>query len=365
MDDATRVEPSELADSTVDAPYPRQQWYVAGWSHEITRHPVERRILGESIVLYRTESGAVVALANTCPHRGYPLSKGRLLGDVLECGYHGLSFEASGKCVRVPNQDRVPPGLCVKSYPVVEPHGWIWIWMGDGPPDESRLPDHHWLKSEGYRSTGTSEPLAAPFYICNDNILDIGHISFLHPSTFHYHRGGNAKVTLEQDFTDAHARIVRTIEGEEAPGFYQRLYGITGLINRRFDICYRPPAFTVLEVSITSCATGERYRHYGLIFATPENTVSSRHYAATCRDYRRDDPEVDAIVIDVLNTANREDLAAMADVHRMRGQVANRSRRDEGVGFALKVDAAPLHARRLLRKMIEQERGTPASPEVR
>ena len=60
------------------------------------------------MVFYRTESGNPAALLDRCPHRLLPLSKGTLKGDTIECGYHGLSFDCSGSCVRAPGQLRKP-----------------------------------------------------------------------------------------------------------------------------------------------------------------------------------------------------------------------------------------------------------------
>ena len=73
--------------------YPANQWYVAAWSSEITHELTARTILGTRLVLYRTEAGAPVALADRCPNRGYPLSKSCLMGDVIQCGYNGFEVD--------------------------------------------------------------------------------------------------------------------------------------------------------------------------------------------------------------------------------------------------------------------------------
>jgi nitrite reductase/ring-hydroxylating ferredoxin subunit len=93
----------------------RNCWYVAAWGTEVTSPPIGRTLLGASVVLYRTASGAVAALENRCPHRGVPLSMGRVDGDVLRCGYHGLEFDTRGACVRLPGQDVVPRACRVRA----------------------------------------------------------------------------------------------------------------------------------------------------------------------------------------------------------------------------------------------------------
>ena len=73
----------------------RNCWYVAAWDHEVTDQLKPTRILGEDIVLYRRTDGAAAALEDACPHRKLPLSMGRIKGDTVECGYHGLTFDST------------------------------------------------------------------------------------------------------------------------------------------------------------------------------------------------------------------------------------------------------------------------------
>ena len=79
-------------------PFVRNAWYAAAWSEEIGRELVERWICGMPVVFYRREDGTAVALEGTCPHRQYPLALGRLKGDRIECGYHGITFGCDGAC---------------------------------------------------------------------------------------------------------------------------------------------------------------------------------------------------------------------------------------------------------------------------
>jgi len=109
----------------------KNAWYVAALSPEVGREPKAVRLLGEAVVLYRTQDGAAVALEDACPHRKLPLSMGRIKGDAIECGYHGLTFDCSGACIDAATQARIPPFAKVRSYPVQDKYGLLWIWMGD------------------------------------------------------------------------------------------------------------------------------------------------------------------------------------------------------------------------------------------
>lgn len=90
------------------AAFLRNCWYVAAWDHEIGPEQLfQRTILGQSLLLFRTSAGNVVALDNKCCHRHAPLSLGRREGDCVRCMYHGLKFGPDGKCVEIPGQTAI------------------------------------------------------------------------------------------------------------------------------------------------------------------------------------------------------------------------------------------------------------------
>jgi vanillate O-demethylase monooxygenase subunit len=167
---------SELAN------YPLDCWYVAAMSHEVRHAPLGRTLLDVPVVLYRTDGGDVVALSDRCAHRGYPLSRGRLEGDVLVCGYHGLRYDPQGSVVRVPSQEHVPFGACVQAYPVREQAPYMWIWLGDPRRSSlSPIPDLPWLTDAGWTSSGTTVLVAANYMQLHEHYLDLTHIPEVHP----------------------------------------------------------------------------------------------------------------------------------------------------------------------------------------
>src|SRR5919205_1997760 len=83
---------------TQPEPWPMNAWYAAAWDHEIRRELTPRTVCDVDLVLYRTGDGRAVALEDACWHRLVPLSLGRLHGDQVVCGYHGLIFDAGGRC---------------------------------------------------------------------------------------------------------------------------------------------------------------------------------------------------------------------------------------------------------------------------
>ena len=164
----------------------RNCWYVAEWSHALKPGEViARTMLNEPLALYRGNDGTVVAFEDRCCHRLAPLSLGRVEGDNLRCMYHGLKFAPSGKCIEIPGQEKIPDKVKVRSYPVAERDGWIWIWMGDpARADEDEIsrvigPD----RPEWRLDCGELE-YAANYQLIHDNLLDLSHLSYVHAATF-------------------------------------------------------------------------------------------------------------------------------------------------------------------------------------
>ncbi len=168
--------------------YISNTWYIAAEPQELGERPLARTFLGKPVVLFKTQSGRIVALDDRCPHRFAPLSLGRVIGEHLRCGYHGAEFDCHGACVAVPGQSIVPPKAKVTSYPVVRKHGYLWIWLGDpqGAADHSTIPDFLYRSDHpgwdgGY---GHFESIRANFNLINDNLFDITHAEYVHPESF-------------------------------------------------------------------------------------------------------------------------------------------------------------------------------------
>jgi len=166
--------------------YVRNAWYVASWSQDLApAKPFAITVLGEPIVIYRTDSGRLVALEDRCVHRLAPLSLGRCEGERLRCMYHGLLFDAQGRVVEIPGQDLIPPQARVKSYAVVERHSWIWLWMGDAADaDPALIPPAVGFDDPDYILGHGQLDYAAEARLINDNLLDFSHLSYVHANSF-------------------------------------------------------------------------------------------------------------------------------------------------------------------------------------
>jgi len=171
--------------------YLRNAWYMAGWDADfVVGVPRREKILNEPIVFYRTADEKVVALEDRCVHRLAPLSLGRCEGANLRCMYHGLLFAPDGRCIEIPGQDVIPPAAKVRSYPVVEEHSAVWIWMGEAEAaDPSLIPDFVGYRDDAWAMLPGRIDYAAPAKLIHDNLLDLSHIAFVHLNSF---AAGNA-----------------------------------------------------------------------------------------------------------------------------------------------------------------------------
>lgn len=346
--------------------YPRNQWYVAALSSEVGRTPIERMLLGESLVLYRGERGEVIALHNQCPHRYYPLSNGRVVGDTIQCSYHGLRFAPSGKCVEIPSQDNIPASACIKRYAVSEPYAsrWVWVWMGDaGAADESLIPDHAWLGDPSYSTYYGYNLLNAPYFLVPENALDLTHVGYLHPSTL----GAPGIVTsaVETEYTDTCSHVTRTIQGDRIPGLFEAVSGLTGLIDRWQDVWYYPPSFLRIESNWVEPGGQRRspsaWGHWIFHFASPETPTRTRYYWAICRQYKPDDPAVDEAVRASMHQIIPEDVKALEEIHRL-GAIPNPFFPHR---LSIRADGPALHGRKLLERLIRAEGGATRLPRER
>ena len=188
--------------------YVRNAWYVAAWSHDIVpERPAGVRVLNEPIVIWRNVAGELTAFEDRCIHRLAPLSLGRCEGERLRCMYHGLLYDRTGCVVEIPGQERVPDTLRLRSYPVVERHSWIWVWMGDAAAaDADLIPPVIGLDDPDYILGHGQLDYAAEARLVAENLLDLSHVSFLHAESFQL---SEAWAREHPKFTK-HERSVRT-----------------------------------------------------------------------------------------------------------------------------------------------------------
>jgi vanillate O-demethylase monooxygenase subunit len=338
--------------------YPRNCWYVAAHAHEITDQLFARTILNQAVIFWRTAEGTLAALADRCPHRLVPLSTGKTVNGVVECGYHGLRYDAGGACVHVPGQESVPSNARVSTFPVAERHALIWIWMGAADlADEGLIPDLHWMDGPGWRTVTGYLHFDCDYRLINDNLLDLSHETYIHKHTI-----GNDAVADAPAVTSVVdrrlVRVHREMPDIEPPPFFALAQGHDGRIDRWQVAIYAPPGFNMTEVGIHGVGTDRTQEHLlmrVLHLITPETDHSSHYIWAVPRNFRLDDDELgDGIYKSTMQTFD-EDRGLL--------EIQDRCLQAEGMPklpqISVKLDQGPVQGRRLLDAMIKREADGP------
>lgn len=339
----------------------RNAWYVAAWSRELSGHaPVQRTLLGQSVVLFRDSQGEPVALADRCPHRFAPLSGGKIRGDAIECPYHGLRFHRTGRCVHNPHGDgRIPVAARVASYPLAERYGAVWIWMGE--PERAAaaaLPSFDYLDeannetSRGYLLTNAHYQLSA------DNLLDLSHFQFLHPETLGSDEmAAQGAVTFEARGDTVWSR--RVCRGEHLQDFVASAFGVPpGLaVDRYLDVRWDAPGLMSIEVGVTPSGLPPALGRVSFSghFLTPETETSTHYFFAFGLPKIMGEAArtlVEYAVDGLMTPFRQEDLPMLEAQQRAIG---------DGDFWAaqpvlLSIDGAAVRARRIMERRLAEER---------
>jgi phenylpropionate dioxygenase-like ring-hydroxylating dioxygenase large terminal subunit len=331
-------------------------WYVAAWDRELTRTPLARLYLDEPVVLFRTEDGTPVALEDRCCHHHMPLSRGRLIGDRMQCGYHGLEFDATGACVKIPAQSRIPPGARVRAYPVVEKWQWVWIWMGDPARADPALIPNYWWADHPEWAVSKPEPfhLQCNYQLVTDNVLDVTHLVYVHQTSI-----GNAAISdfpVKTEVKDGTVRMTRWIIDRPAPPMYQAAGKFAGNVDRWQIVEHVPPCHSVNFAGCAPTGTGapEGNRSKGIELLavsapTPETVRTTHYFFHFARKFGLGDPAMEKVFTVDFVDVFKEDVAVFEAQQRTMDRTRGAPQID------INVDAAPLAARRLLTAMIEKE----------
>ena len=331
----------------------RNAWYIAGYSEELDESPLlGRTILSEPVLLYRGEDGVVAAIGNVCPHRFAPLSLGKVVGAQIRCGYHGLGFDRSGKCVHNPHG--ATGSLAVPAYPLIERHGLLWIWMGESDrADPAQVPDFDNLDVTTSHVRRGYLHGHAHYELMTDNILDLSHIEFLHPA-LGTEAVGRAKVEVAQEGETL--RTVRSMKDEVLPPGLAYVYNSGDqVVDRTMAVTWRAPANMVLNVTVTPVDKSAEWQTstQTLHLFTPETERSTHYfYVGSLPRSTADEQTADRFIL-ALSTAFLNEDKPMIDAQaKMIGAGDIMSLKPA----LLAPDKAAVLARRILAQRIADER---------
>lgn len=342
------------------SPWPRNQWYVAALSADFGQQPIERTILGERVLLYRTETGQPVAMAGLCPHRFMPLAKGQRRGDVIECPYHGMAFDAGGKCVAGPAGS--PAAGSLRRYPIVETEPLVWIWTGEpGLADPDLLPDVGvaGIGVEGWRADPNGlMHFGGRFMLLVDNLFDLSHIGWVHASIVGALPICRQKPSISQDRGLLHFER-RDIGGVDP--FTRFLFpdAVGPLEHVLATTMLGPGLITAIGPSVSeaegSPLSGAHLGQIQFVHAlTPETMHSTNVHTVVTRNFRLEDDALSQALCEQNLAVLAQDKEVAESIERA---LASAQTREE---LSFRTDRGGIEARRIIAALVQNEFETAA-----
>ena len=334
-----------------NTPFPRNYWYVAAFSDEITRTPMRRRILNEDILFYRTEAGKAVAVQNRCPHRSFPLHKGFLKGDRIVCNYHGMEFNPDGSCAHVPSLGTAPKVIRLDRYPLEEDGPLVWIWMGDqAAPDYSRLVRQDWCTLASWRHVKGYTYMKANYLGLHENLMDLTHFPFLH-SKWNFGRLEHmlAPTTIVEDGNSILQH--ETHEDIDTLPIFEAA-GLTGRLNRTaYHRVEMPGMHQGWQVTTDSSEPVREDVQHIIHIMTPETQNTTHYLWAVAFRAEIVDEKLAAQMATVIEAAFMEDKVALEEIE----EVYSRDHRPGYRERLIKTDEGGVRVLRLIARLADEE----------
>ncbi len=303
----------------------RNAWYVAAWSSEVSTRPLARTVLGEKVVLFRRVSGAIAAVEDRCCHRGLPLSLGEVRGECIVCGYHGIAYDADGRCSSIPGQPHVSSRMRVRAFPTSEQDELIWIWMGAADAaDRTTIPRYAYHENRAAWPHRTCvQHLRCNYRLVIDNLLDLTHLAFVHKATIGGDPDAHARAQFSVAATEQGVQFIRWLLNSLPPPTYVEAVKFTGRVDRWMEFEFIAPAvvyqFTgALAVGEGAYEHGNRHGGFALrIFhgITPETADTCHYFWSGAHGYRQSEPSVTDTLFAALSATFAEDAAILEAQH--------------------------------------------------
>jgi phenylpropionate dioxygenase-like ring-hydroxylating dioxygenase large terminal subunit len=284
------------------------------------------------------------------------LSMGTCVDGRIQCTYHGMQFDGTGRCVHIPGQARIPPTAQTRNFPLFERYGLVWLWMGNPTlADPARVPtvEKHGEAGWGLIDGGYQYHPSNYLNIV-ENLMDPAHTTFVHAKTIGNPLASHEPVKMEK--TEQYVLSYKWIENTQ-PSPYDRRMREWGdqMIDRGQYFYLYPPA--VSRVDIISIPTGLAHteenmgkgmRGYSYKFLTPETESATHFFWLHLRNYFLGE-EQSAQLRETLDKTFLEDREI--EVAMQRSQQETGVRQFTG----LEIDRGPTVALRIIQRMVESE----------
>jgi phenylpropionate dioxygenase-like ring-hydroxylating dioxygenase large terminal subunit len=336
----------------------RNTWYMGAWSSEVSDKPVARKMLSEPVVMFRTSSGALGALRDVCPHRAVPLSLGTVEGEHLRCPYHALEFDTAGICRLNPHVKSAPERITNGSYPVVERHGMIWVWLGDAAAaDPETIVDYSIFNDASRFTTCTGYlHVLADYRLVIDNLMDLAHAEYIHPNTVG--SLGAAKVQQAKVVQGDGSITVHSLWPNLPPNAVSKpVWTKSERVDQYQDMTWRPASNLLLDLGYMAPGEGRSDGNHtpSAHILTPETDRSTHYFWAFARDFAMSSAEVTAGIAETVQSAFLTEDKPMIEAAQLNLDGAGATLRNFTVG-----DAGSAAVRREIERLLALEKNKSA-----
>lgn len=337
-------------------PWLKNAWYQAGWSADVTiGGKLARTVLEEPLLIFRNEQGDLSALFDRCPHRFAPISTGAVEGSSVRCGYHGLAFDGTGRCTDNPH-GAITSALGVRAYPVAEKHDAIWVWMGTAEAaDLALIPDLGFIDEtpETARIHGYM-PTKANYQLITDNILDLSHADYLHPTTL-----GGMMVSANARTVETDGKVVvewRAMDCASPPPPFRAQVPPPSNVDIWIQVAWEAPAVMTLGVAATPAGVDRQYvdESYTLHNMTPETATTTHYFFCATRRKKVEDVGFTHFLRGIVEQAFLQEDKPMLEAQQARMGTDDIWKLKPAL---LSIDKGAILARRALEKRILSEAG--------
>ncbi|HCF0053438.1 TPA: Rieske 2Fe-2S domain-containing protein [Pseudomonas aeruginosa] len=341
--------------ATRDTSFIFNEWYVAAFAEDVGRELLARTLLGKRVVLYRTLAGQAVALEDRCAHRSFPLSRSRLEGDGIVCGYHGFRYDSQGELIETPSQKACPRGVGIRHYPLLERGPLVWIWLGDPRlADPKRLPQRPWLEDPGWACSKGYFLHPGNYVSMHENLMDLTHLTYLHANTIG--TPDYAGAPYELDLKEGHYRLVRHVLPTTLSPVWGRTTGLDGcptaarITTSEF---LSPGLHQVSATFYDTALPAERRPEFHIRTAhilTPETHGSMHYFIVHGRDFAQDDETVGAFMHEQLFAAFVEDVEGLGALEKVLAEAD-----EDSYEISVASDAPAVATRTYLKRRADEE----------
>ncbi len=334
----------------------RNSWYCVGWSDSLTDKPAGIRVLDQELVLFRNSEGELAALSGVCPHRFAPMSRGRVVGDNIQCGYHGLEFNGRGECVVNPGRGTIPPRARLRHFPAAEQDGAMWVWMGE---PEAANPDRifrfdtinrpaEWSGSTGYLKVGCGYELII------DNLLDLSHAAYIHPNTVGvgFDKIDHNKIHFDTRVRDGIVHSDMGVDDVDAPNSFAWADVAHGNLGSKMQ--FHLPSNLILDVSFIDPTNPSDGAHLvGVHFLTPASRDVTHYFYSQHRNKRLEDEGLTKLIGELTRYTFEQEDEPMLEACEAMMEGHDLLSLEPAI---LETDTASVLARRSIAKAIKEEK---------